>query len=86
MSVKNRTCVAAQARGAEFARLMNFVGILQAQCSSVAIGLYFLYPLSNGIFKVKGKHQYIVKVHAMHGSRALYVKNPKVTIHACLVA
>jgi len=34
---------------------VNFVGILQAQCSPVVIGQHFLYPLLNGIFQGKGK-------------------------------
>jgi len=74
----------------KFRKAVNCVEMLQAQCSPLVIGPYFLYPLLIGIFKVKEKHQYTVKVHAMHGSEALYVLNPKVTpychIRACLVA
>jgi hypothetical protein len=57
---------------------MDFVIILQAQCSPVVIGLYFIYPLLNVIFKVKAKQHYTVKVYVMDGSTALYILNPKV--------
>jgi hypothetical protein len=34
---------------------VKFVGILQAQCSPVVIGPYFLYPLLKWHFQGKGK-------------------------------